>query len=108
MAELIGVDEKLAELARDWAAARLSRGEWDAARDVLKGLRDALQRRVDAGRRQVGLGGLPDPLRAAWPTLELHRRRAVVSALVEAVVIGPAVRGRNFFDAGRVSIRWRV
>jgi hypothetical protein len=33
---------------------------------------------------------------------------AVISALVEAVVVGPAVHGRNYFDSSRVTIRWKA
>jgi hypothetical protein len=32
----------------------------------------------------------------------------VISALVEAVVVGPALRGRNYFDNSRVTIRWKA
>jgi site-specific DNA recombinase len=105
---LVAVDRKLAELAQDWASDRRTRGEWEAARGTLLGRQDALRRRVDASRRSDGLNGLPDPLRAAWPGLPLHTRRAVIGALVEAVVVGPGLRGRNRFDPDRVSIRWKA
>jgi hypothetical protein len=32
----------------------------------------------------------------------------VVGAAVDQVVVGPAVRGRNFFDAERVEIVWAL
>jgi len=105
---LLGVDAKLADLARDWAEDRISRGEWEAARGALESRRAGLQRRVEAQRRAHDLDGLPDPLRPAWPSLSLHRQRAILSAVVEAVVIGPAVRGLNRFDPDRVTIRWKV
>jgi DNA invertase Pin-like site-specific DNA recombinase len=108
MEGLAGVEQKLADLARDWAADRVSRGEWDAARAALMVRRDALSRRLEASRRGQRLDGLPDPLRASWLGLELHRKRAVIAALVEAVVIGPGVRGRNTFDSDRISIRWKT
>ena len=47
-------------------------------------------------------------LRAAWPSLPLHRKQAVVSLLVEAVVIGPGIPGLNKFDSRRVTIRWKA
>ena len=99
---------KLANLAADWASDRISRGEWDAARATLLSREQSLRRRVEASRRGHDLDGLPDPLRTAWPALPLHRRRAIIGALVEAVVVGPGVRGRNRFDPERVSIRWKV
>jgi DNA invertase Pin-like site-specific DNA recombinase len=106
--ELTAVERKLTELAEDWAADRVTRSEWQAARTALLGRQDALRRRVDAARRSRGLDGLPEPLRAAWPTLPLHRRRAIVAALVANVVVAPGRRGFNRFDADRVSIRWRA
>ncbi len=107
LAELEGVNAKLAELAGDYGADRITRGEWEQARAVLSSREKALQRRLQASRWGVGLANLPDPLRAAWPTLPLHLRRTVISAVVEAVIVGPAVRGRNTFSPERVSIRWR-
>ena len=108
LAGLAAVEQKLAELARDWAGDRISRGEWEAARSGLAGRQDALRRRVEASRRSLRLDGLPEPLRAAWPVLELHRRRTVVAALVDAVVVGPGRRGLNRFDADRVTVKWRA
>jgi DNA invertase Pin-like site-specific DNA recombinase len=105
---LLAVEGKLANLAADWASDRISRGEWDAARATLLSREQSLRRRVEASRRGHDLDGLPDPLRTAWPALPLHRRRAIIGALVEAVVVGPGVRGRNRFDPERVSIRWKV
>jgi hypothetical protein len=102
------VDAKLADLARDWAEDRIIRGEWDAARKSLETRREALQRRVDAQRRAHDLDGLPHPLRPAWLSLPLHRRRAIIDALIEAVKVGPGVRGLNRFDPDRISVRWKV
>lgn len=38
---------------------------------------------------------------------DMLRQRAVIKALVEKVVVGPAVRGRNFYDPARVEVVWR-
>jgi hypothetical protein len=106
--ELTMVELKLADLADDWASDRLTRGEWESARKTLVTRQEALRRRVEASRRQIGLDGLPDPLRAAWPKLPLHRRQAIIKTVVDAVVIGPGTPGLNRFDKTRVKIRWRV
>jgi hypothetical protein len=34
-------------------------------------------------------------------------RRVVVRSVVARIVMGPAVKGRNFFDPGRVEIEWK-
>ncbi len=106
--ELVKVESKLDELAHDWAADLITRGEWDSARRTLIARRDDLQKRVERAQRALNLDGLPNPLRSAWPKLEMHRRRAVIGALVEAVVIGPGIKGLNRFDDRRVSIRWKA
>ncbi len=107
------IDRKLIELAEDWASGSLSRPEWQTARGALLDRAEALRRRLDAGRVSAGLEGLPDPLRAAWPELPLHRRRAIVSALVEAVTVSPATRRapgaqQGLVDPERVAITWKA
>jgi len=105
--ELLAVDAKLGDLAGDWASDRLSRAEWESAREVLRSRRDTLAKRVDSQRRAYDLDGIPEPLREAWPSLPIHRRRAVINAVIEAVVVNPA-KGGSRFDPGRVGIRWRA
>jgi site-specific DNA recombinase len=107
-ADLADVDKQLAFLAAEWAARRLDLVEWEAARGPLRAQQAELKRRIDRSRAKVRLAGLPDPLREAWPTLELHRRRAVIAALVEAVVVARGTRGLNHFDDRRVTIRWKA
>ena len=55
--------------------------------------------------RYLGHG---EELRRRWASMTLDQRRAVIRSLVEAVVIGPAVRGARVFDADRAELRWRV
>ena len=54
-----------------------------------------------------GLVGAPGALRGAWPKLDLDRRRLVLNAVLDRVMVGPAVRGRNRFDPDRVELVWR-
>ncbi len=108
VADLQDVEKQLAFLSVEWASKRLDLVEWEAARGPLRAQQAELKRRIDRSRAKVRLAGLPDPLRAAWPTLELHRRRAVIAALVDAVVVARGRRGLNHFDDGRVTIRWKA
>jgi hypothetical protein len=48
-----------------------------------------------------------DDLKRVWEKEELDWRRALLSAVLERVEVGSAVKGRNFFDPGRVRIIWR-
>ncbi len=108
VAELHEVEKQLAFLSVEWASKRLDLVEWEAARGPLRARQAELKRLIDRSRAKVRLAGLPDPLREAWPTLELHRRRAVIAALVEKVVIARGTRGLNHFDDSRVTIRWKA
>ena len=110
IADLAKIEQKMADLAEDWAQDRLTRKEWQQARESLAARRTELSRQVDQGRRSIGLDGLDAKrLRADWSLLPLHRQKAVVCALVEAVVINPPrKRGYNRFDYNRISIKWKA
>lgn len=80
--------------------------------------RTKLTERVQATERALGrrngagaLRGLPvgqEALRAAWDMGDVGWRRRLLSAVLESVVMKPAVRGRNFFDPERLEYRWRA
>jgi hypothetical protein len=107
--ELMKTDRKLTELAADYASDRITHNQFERATRILKAKLNDLKKRVAASRRTYGLDGLDDEsLRERWPELDLHRRRTVIQALVEKVVIGSAVHGRNTFDPKRVDVRWRA
>jgi site-specific DNA recombinase len=115
VAALIAEDEALLlELADDLGEKRLSRAEWLAARAPV-------ERRLEQHRRQLvqppvaaavhGYVGRQGALRAAWQTMTFEERLAVVRAVMEKVVVNPAVtRGRHVFDPARIpddGIVWR-
>ncbi len=54
---------------------------------------------------------LGDPLavRSAWlaGAYDLEQKRSVLNLLVERIDVGPAVRGRNYFDPDRLALTWR-
>lgn len=110
VAELTAVDEALVELAGDYYQRRaLGRAEYFATRDGIAAQAEDLRARLDqlrAGqeRRRIAAHG-PD-LADTWPDLPLDDRRALVSALVDSVVVAVATRG-NRFDPGRVELAWR-
>ncbi|HYT26499.1 MAG TPA: hypothetical protein VEP73_08490, partial [Actinomycetota bacterium] len=60
----------------------------------------------------AGLPSDPDKLRAEWDAASVDRRRAIVRAVLDSVIIGPypgPAKGRwgNVFDPDRVEIRWK-
>jgi site-specific DNA recombinase len=74
----------------------------------LLGTLDQLQSRRADRIRSSALAGLQGTdLASTWVSLSLSRRRAVISALVEAVIVLPVARRGRGFDPSRIDIRWR-
>jgi hypothetical protein len=105
------IEGMLGDLGEMWASGEIDRAGWTSARQRLEAEREDVSGRVrqrstpDALAPYAGRGGA---LREAWPQLTVDQQRAVIAAVVESVVIAPAVRGRNFFDPSRVSITWKA
>ncbi|MDP9233097.1 MAG: recombinase family protein [Actinomycetota bacterium] len=103
-------EEALEQLARDHYADRIiSRAEYLAARAAIERSTELTKSRL-SGRGAVSvLSELPagKALEKAWAEGNLEWRRAVIGAVIEKVVLHPAVKGRNFFDPERVEIVWR-
>jgi site-specific DNA recombinase len=114
--ELVEVQTRQNELADMWAAGEISAEAWKRARKGLMEREDRAQRQIENQRRPRALDGVPDVLEKAWPSLPLHRRRAIAEVLIEAVDIAPAtpqsqrnaVKSRMLIDPTRVSVRWRA
>jgi DNA invertase Pin-like site-specific DNA recombinase len=110
--DALRADERaLEELSRDYYTERMiTRGEYLVARDALEGRiksqRARLARTNGTGPLRA-VAGLGASLRDAWEHEGLDWQRQVLSAVVDRIVIGPAVRGRNAFDPGRASVEWR-
>jgi DNA invertase Pin-like site-specific DNA recombinase len=114
--ELQRVEARLDQLAGLFAAGRIEQREWLEARQGLQRRKEMLVAALaTAGQRSAlvrlaGDGGV----RARWEAIEsFDTRHAVVSSAIERVIVGPAVRGRNFFDPSRLlpplgDILWRV
>jgi hypothetical protein len=76
-------------------------------RHLRKNLDELQVRQADRMRSTVlaGLGGMD--LATTWASLSLSRRRAIISVLVESVVVFPTVRRGRGFDPSRIDVRWR-
>lgn len=108
--ELAAADAKLAELADMWANDEISRSEWTRVRKPVESRRDAAQRRLSASTRANAAArweGKAGALRAAWPSMNIDQRRAVLGAVIERVTVNSTkIRGR--FDPERVDVVWRA
>jgi len=105
--DLAQLERDLDDLAADHGQGRISRREWLAARTPLE---DRLARARRAHDAEHGTAALA-PFRgtdiaATWEQLPVERRRAVLNALIDRVIIKPATK--HNFDPNRVDVVWRV
>lgn len=102
---------RLDELAADHAAGRITRREWLCAREVitrrLEAMSTALYRGDTAPSPRRGVLPAGGPARA-WLGMGLERRRGVLVALIERVVVHLAPRPTRTFDPARLEIVWRA
>ena len=105
--EITATEARLDELATEWALGVLDRRSWATARDALTGRLDNLRRTLVARPGPLTEYQAPGVLAEAWPDLRFDQRRAVLDAVVVRVVVGSAVKGRNRFDPGRITVEWR-
>ena len=107
VADQIAADEaRLADLADLWADGTITRAEWLRSRQRIEDRLAETRRQVQRRPANV-FTGISD-LRAAWEGLSLDRRRAIISAVLDRVTLGPAVSRGNRFNPDRVGLVWRA
>jgi site-specific DNA recombinase len=110
-AEVERTQAQLDELAEMWAAGEITRGEWLKARPPIEKRQTTAKKRLAALNRTTALlPFLADAarVREQWLAMTLTRQQQIVAALMDHVVVGPAVRGRNRFDHSRLTAVWRA
>ena len=98
--ELADAESRLTGLAESYADCEITPAEWRAARGRLVARIEQLQATIGKAAACQGAppkGGSPAPWGhdavRAWEVAPLSVRVSVVRALVDAVVVGPSVRG---------------
>jgi site-specific DNA recombinase len=107
--ELDAAEGRLRSMARDYAAEFLTRQEWQSARPVLLARVNAARAALRQDRVENVVSefvGDSEQLRRTWDDLPPSRQRAIVTALVEEVVIWPAPNTRPQCG-NRMLIWWR-
>ena len=110
LAETEQAQAQLVELAAAYGNREISMDELRAARKPIEqrltNARKQLSKvsRSSALDRYIGNG---EGLRAEWDSLDLSQQHAIVAAVVDSVVVGPARRGYNRFDESRLTPVWR-
>jgi hypothetical protein len=102
---------RLDELADMFGRKEINVREWSAARGPIQRRIMECERRLGAFTGTSALEGYvgnSDALRGQWGSLSTARQRAVVAALLDSIIVGPAVRGRNKFDPSRITPVWKI
>jgi hypothetical protein len=97
------------ELAAAYGRREITVAEWRAARGPI-------EQRITAAQKQLGKAtrantlepflGKGDELRAQWESLDLSQQHAIVSQVLDHVVVGPGRPGYNRFDPSRLRAVW--
>jgi DNA invertase Pin-like site-specific DNA recombinase len=104
------IEDRLSQLAEEWADGAISRAEWQAAR---RRLQEQLEV-VNAQERRAAQNGVLDrwgehSLRDAWPGLTLDQRRAIAAAVIAHVTVAPYDKhAPRRFDPRRITIERRL
>jgi site-specific DNA recombinase len=105
-------EDELEALAADHGRGEISRTEWKAARTPIVARLDAARERLATSTQTTALDGFVGTLEemgARWEWCNVSQRRAVITAVLERVVVHQAtVMGRNRFDTDRLEPRWRA
>ena len=103
------IEGRLQDLAELFADGAIGRAEWVTARNGLEQrlAKARAARESEAGQRVLApFEREPGALRAAWPALDLDRRRAVLQAAVGRVDVAPVSRGAYRRPVDRLSLTW--
>jgi len=109
LSEMEQAQAQLVELAAAYGNRELSMDELRAARKPIEQrLTNARKQLTKVSRssvidRYIGNGA---GLRAEWDSLDLSQQHAVVAAVIDSVLVGPARRGYNRFDESRLTPRF--
>jgi len=111
VARLEELDRRLDAAAEAYARGALSPRALEKASAAIQAEQADVRRRLS---RLTALATMepyldrPGQLRTSWPQLTLDQRRAVLTAVLERVVVHPALQpGRPTFDPRRVEVCWR-
>jgi len=104
-------EAQLLELADMYANREINRAGFLSGRQTIEGRIEAALRsmaRQTKSRATDGFAGRPGALVTAWPGMGLDEQRAVVSAVIDRVLIKPTPKKGRIFQPDRVEVVWKV
>lgn len=107
------IEEQREELAAEWATRTITRGEWQAARNVLDAEYDKLNRELsttDHGRTLTEFAAMDGDVYQRWDQLSIGGQRALINACTHKITVHPLdpTKPRKRFDPDRINIEWRA
>jgi site-specific DNA recombinase len=104
-------EAELRQLANLKATNRIGLDEWLILRDEVERRIVAARAELDSSPQMAALSGLPNGKRAlqrAWKRMPVSQRRAILKAVIDRLVVGPAVQeGRPLSVPDRVTLTFR-
>lgn len=105
VAKLDALDRRRTELAEAFAMNEIDRAQLRAGTARIDEQRQDLRSQLAPTRGPLlTVGDLVD----LWESEDVEWRHRVAAVLFDKVIVNPAVRGRNYFDPGRVDIVWNT
>jgi DNA invertase Pin-like site-specific DNA recombinase len=94
-ADLVDAETRLLELAEEYGAGQLRRGEWLAMKRGAETRLEAARAKVTSVQRQALIEELDDvdTLADRFPKMTFDRQRVVIAAVIESVVVNPVGKG---------------
>jgi site-specific DNA recombinase len=109
LSEMEQAQAQLVELAAAYGNREISMDELRAARAPIEQRLTAARKRLTKVSRASVIDryvGNAEGLRAEWESLDLSQQHAIVAAVIDSVLVGPARRGYNRFDEARLTPRF--
>jgi len=109
--QIAALRQRLDELAELYAASTITQAEWLTARRAINERLITAQAALRTRTHQLVLSDVPTGPGAVeryWEALALTQQRAITTALLDSVIVAPAVRPANRVDPNRVTLQWRL
>jgi hypothetical protein len=105
-AQIRADEDELETLAAEKGSGEISRAEWKIARAPVVARLGAARERLATSTQTNTLGGFigtPEEMQVRWDEANLSQRRAVITAVMERVIVHPAVVHED-----RLNAVWRA
>jgi site-specific DNA recombinase len=106
--DLAKAEARLAELAEMFGTGEITKAEWMTARSPIEDQINEARSHLHRKEQSAVLKGYAKPgsLRASWPDMTVDRRRAVIAAVIESIIVNASARRGPVFDDARVDVKW--